>query len=53
MPYITYQIVKALYYMHSGGVLHRDLKPANVLVNDGNRTHIKFSLGATHVNIEC
>lgn len=42
MPYIAYQIVKALYYMHSGGVLHRDLKPANVLVNDGVQTRNIF-----------
>lgn len=33
VEYITYQILKALKYIHSGGVLHRDLKPANVLLN--------------------
>jgi len=31
--YITYQVLKALKYCHSGGILHRDLKPANVLLN--------------------
>mmetsp|Transcript_13275 Transcript_13275/g.30211 ORF Transcript_13275/g.30211 Transcript_13275/m.30211 type:complete len:412 (-) Transcript_13275:134-1369(-) len=33
IEYISYQILKALKYVHSGGVLHRDLKPSNVLLN--------------------
>ena len=31
--YIIYQLLKAIKYMHSGGVLHRDLKPSNLLLN--------------------
>ena len=31
--YISYQIVKALKYMHTGKLLHYDLKPSNVLLN--------------------
>ncbi|KAF0982172.1 hypothetical protein FDP41_012033 [Naegleria fowleri] len=30
---IMCQLLSALYYMHSAGILHRDLKPSNVLVN--------------------
>ncbi|KAK2948539.1 putative Mitogen-activated protein kinase 15 [Blattamonas nauphoetae] len=31
--FIMYQILKALKYMHSAGLLHRDLKPSNLLLN--------------------
>lgn len=31
--YFTYQILRALKYIHSGNVLHRDLKPSNILLN--------------------
>lgn len=33
IQYFTYQILKALKYMHSAQVMHRDLKPSNILVN--------------------
>ena len=32
--YITYSIMKGLFYMHSKGIIHRDLKPLNILIND-------------------
>lgn len=31
--YFTYQICRALKYIHSASILHRDLKPANILVS--------------------
>ncbi|KAK1443357.1 mitogen-activated protein kinase [Babesia gibsoni] len=31
--YITYQIIKAIHFIHSGDLLHRDLKPSNILLN--------------------
>lgn len=34
IKYITYQVAKALLYMHSADLIHRDLKPSNILLND-------------------
>jgi len=31
--YIMYQLLKALKYMHTAGMLHRDMKPSNMLLN--------------------
>merc|ERR550537_1583910 len=30
--FITYQVVRALKFIHSAGVIHRDIKPSNVLI---------------------
>ncbi|KAL7539891.1 hypothetical protein ACHAXR_009685 [Thalassiosira sp. AJA248-18] len=33
IQYITYQLLKALKYIHSAKLLHRDIKPSNILVD--------------------
>ncbi|KKF93985.1 Mitogen-activated protein kinase hog1 [Ceratocystis platani] len=32
--YFTYQILRALKFVHSAGIIHRDLKPSNILINE-------------------
>lgn len=32
--YLTYEIIKGLFFIHSKGIIHRDLKPLNILVTE-------------------
>lgn len=34
VQFLTYQILRALKYIHSAGIIHRDLKPSNIAVNE-------------------
>lgn len=53
VEYVTYQVLKALKYIHSGGVLHRDLKPANVLLNANCHVRLcDFGLARTFHQLE-
>jgi len=35
IQFITYQLLKALKYIHSAKLLHRDIKPSNILIDSG------------------
>lgn len=37
---IVWDLVSALYYLHSHRVLHRDLKPQNILLDANNRAKL-------------
>eukprot|EP00178_Gracilaria_changii_P025672 TRINITY_DN79015_c0_g1_i1.p1 TRINITY_DN79015_c0_g1~~TRINITY_DN79015_c0_g1_i1.p1 ORF type:complete len:364 (-),score=57.83 TRINITY_DN79015_c0_g1_i1:128-1219(-) len=39
--YIIYQLIKALKWLHTAGVVHRDIKPSNVLLN--SECHLKLA----------
>lgn len=34
IKFITYQLIKALLYVHTANLIHRDIKPSNILVSE-------------------
>jgi len=47
---ICYNILCAIAFMHSAGVMHRDIKPGNLLINDKLDIQIcDFGLGRTEL----
>jgi len=53
VPYILYQILLGLNYMHSAHICHRDLKPANLLMNSRCKVRIcDFGLARSWIENE-
>merc|ERR1719343_463545 len=53
VPYILYQILLGLNYMHSAHICHRDLKPANILMNSRCKVRIcDFGLARSWIENE-
>ena len=46
------EMLAALAYLHSRGILHRDLKPANVLVSGGAVKLLDFGLALNHIQLD-
>ena len=51
--FIIYQVLKALKFIHSGGLIHRDLKPSNILLDsECNAKIADFGLARSIVSVE-
>ena len=44
VQYFSYQLVKALWFLHSGGVTHGDLRPSRVLLSTEMEVKVAFCI---------
>ena len=40
--YVIYQLLKALYFLHTADLIHRDVKPSNLCVASAARARAHF-----------
>jgi serine/threonine protein kinase len=50
LPILTYQLLVALYHLHSQGLMHRDIKPDNILYTEATLRVYLADFGLSRVN---
>lgn len=49
---LAYEIILALEYMHSKGIIHRDIKPDNIALNEKNQIKIVKNIIIIKLNLK-